>query len=83
MSFSNTLEEKESKKIKKEKTKSESIKIKKKYIQMDDDGNIINEFNSLSEAINATNINLKSIRDCCNGVQKHAGGFVWKCIIVE
>lgn len=77
------LEEKEIKKIKKEETKSESMKIKKKYIQMDDDGNIINEFNSLSEAIKATNINSKSIRDCCNGVQKHAGGFVWKCITVD
>ena len=59
------------------------MKIKKKYIQMDDDGNIINEFNSLSEAIKATNINSKSIRDCCNGVQKHAGGFVWKYITVD
>lgn len=79
------LEEKENKKIKKEeiKIKSESTKVKKRYIQMDDDGNIINEFDSLSEAIRVTNINSKSIRDCCNGVQKHAGGFVWKCIIVE
>ena len=50
---------------------------------MDDEGNIINEFNSLSEAIRITNINSKSIRSCCKGVYKHAGGFVWKCIVVE
>ena len=45
---------------------------------MNDDGDTINVFESLTEAIKATGINSKSIRDCCNGVQKHAGGFVWK-----
>jgi len=59
------------------------FKSKKRYMQMDDDGNLINEFESLSEAIKITDINSKSIRDCCNGKQKHAGGFVWKCIIVD
>ena len=45
---------------------------------MNDNGDTINMFESLNEAIKATGINSKSIRDCCNGVQKHAGGFVWK-----
>ena len=50
---------------------------------MDDEGNVINEYNSLQEAINTTGINSKSIRDAAKGVQKHAGGFVWKYIEAE
>ena len=47
-------------------------------IQMDDDGNIINEFVSIAEAVRQTGINSKSIRDTAKGVQKHAGGFCWQ-----
>ena len=53
-------------------------KTTRRVAQMNDDGDTINVFESLTEAIKATGINSKSIRDCCNGVQKHAGGFVWK-----
>ena len=53
-------------------------KTTRRVAQMNDDGDTINVFDSLTEAIKATGINSKSIRDCCNGVQKHAGGFVWK-----
>lgn len=42
--------------------------------------NIIRRFESLSEAINETGINSKSIRDAAKGVQKHAGGFVWRYV---
>lgn len=49
-------------------------------LQMDDDMNIIRRFESLSEAINETGINSKSIRDAAKGVQKHAGGFVWRYV---
>ena len=56
---------------------------KRKILQMDDEGNVINEYNSLQEAINTTGINSKSIRDAAKGVQKHAGGFVWKYIEAE
>ena len=47
-------------------------------IQMNDDGSIVNEFISISEAVAQTGVNSKSIRDAANGVQKHAGGFCWK-----
>ena len=53
-------------------------KTTRRVAQMNDDGDTINVFESLTEAIKATGVNSKSIRDCCNGVQKHAGGFVWK-----
>lgn len=67
-------------KNKTDKTNETSIRktINRKLIQMDDDGNIVNIFDSLSDAIKNTGINSKSIRDCCNGVQKHAGGFRWE-----
>jgi len=39
---------------------------------------VIAIFESISEAVKTTGTNSKSIRDCCNGIQKHAGGFVWK-----
>ena len=47
-------------------------------IQMDDNGNIIKKYISISEAVRETGVNSKSIRDAAKGVQKHAGGFVWK-----
>ena len=47
-------------------------------IQMDDDGNVIRKFISIAEAVRETGVNSKSIRDAAKGVQKHAGGFVWK-----
>jgi hypothetical protein len=45
---------------------------------MNDDGEVLEIFESLAEAVKQTGINSKSIRDCCNGIQKHAGVFVWK-----
>jgi len=45
--------------------------------QLNDDGEIIGEYESLSAAIRATGINSKSIRDAASGVQKHAGGYKW------
>ena len=47
-------------------------------VQMDDDGNTIHEYGSIAEAVKLSGVNSKSIRDAANGVQKHAGGFVWK-----
>ena len=45
---------------------------------MDDDGNIIKEFESVTLASKEAGVSPKSIRDAAKGVQKHAGGFVWK-----
>ncbi len=47
-------------------------------LQMDDDGNIIREFESVTLASKEVGVSPKSIRDAAKGVQKHAGGFVWK-----
>ena len=55
-------------------------KTTRKVAQMNDEKEIITIFESLSEAVRTTGINSKSIRDCCNGVQKHAGGFIWQYV---
>jgi uncharacterized Zn finger protein len=44
----------------------------------DDKGNMIAHYESVTEAVRSTGINSKSIRDAAKGVQKHAGGLVWK-----
>lgn len=64
--------EEEQKKLNKEPTK--------RLVQMNDDGIVIKIYDKLADAIRETGVNSKSIRDCCNGKQKHAGGFVWKYI---
>lgn len=45
---------------------------------MDDNENIIREFNSINEASRITGINKKSIRKVAKNEQKHAGGYIWK-----
>ena len=47
-------------------------------LQLNDNGEIIKEYVSISAAVSETGINSKSIRDAANGVQKHAGGYCWK-----
>lgn len=47
-------------------------------LQLNDDGTIINEYETIASAVRETGVNSKSIRDAANGVQKHAGGFCWK-----
>lgn len=51
---------------------------KRAVIQMDDSGNILAEYESISSASTSVGVNSKSIRDAANGKQKHAGGFCWK-----
>ena len=86
--------EQEKKKLEKQLLKEKTIQLKKKkkettskkrdtiegrhVIQLDDDGNTIKSYVSVAEAVRDTGINSKSIRDAANGVQKHAGGYVWK-----
>ena len=47
-------------------------------LQMDDEGKIIKEFESVSSAAREIGISTKSIRDAAKGIQKHAGNFRWK-----
>lgn len=79
--------EKEAAKAQKQKEKEEAKAAKESepkastgraILQMDDDGNIIKEFESVALASKEAGVSPKSIRDAAKGVQKHAGGFVWK-----
>ena len=47
-------------------------------IQMDDEGNIIAEYSTVTEASTSVGISPKSIRDAAKGVQKHAAGYCWR-----
>lgn len=51
---------------------------KKSIYQYDKSNNLINIFESLSEASRNTGINLTCICECCKGRQKTAGGYIWK-----
>ena len=46
--------------------------------QYDDDMNLIAKYDSATLAAKAVGSNRTSIRDCANGKQKHAGGFIWR-----
>lgn len=46
-------------------------------LQMDDDGNIIKEFDTIAAAVQEVGVSSKSIRDAANGVQKRAAGYRW------
>ena len=43
-----------------------------------DAGVLVAQYSSIKDAERNTGVNSKSIRDAAKGVQKHAGGFVWK-----
>lgn len=47
-------------------------------LQLDDEGNIIAEFDTIVAAAKQVGVSSKSIRNAANGIQKHAGGFMWK-----
>jgi hypothetical protein len=50
----------------------------KKVLQMDLDGNVVKEWNSMTDASKTLKINLSCISMCCKGTRKKAGGFAWK-----
>lgn len=51
---------------------------KKKVIQYDLEGEILNVYNSIAEASKATETNKSSIAKCCRGERKKAGNFIWE-----
>ena len=51
--------------------------------QYDDQINLIAEYDSAAVAAKAVGSNHTSIRDCANGKQKHAGGYVWRYLDQE
>ena len=48
--------------------------------QLDDDGNVIAEFPSATEASRKTGIQQSCISRCCNRLQKIAGGYRWQFV---
>lgn len=58
--------------------KSGSYGFKKKIIQLDKNNKELNKFDSMVDASEKTNIRPDSISACCRGIQKTAGGFVWR-----
>lgn len=49
----------------------------KKVIQFDLSNNILNTYNSVTEASKLTKISQPQISNCCNGKAKTAGGYMW------
>lgn len=67
-------------KMRKSHTLSGAIAVMRKVIQIDGSGNVVNEFESISEASRQTGINLANIAACCKKYKfRHtAGGYAWE-----
>lgn len=56
-----------------------NIKGKSRIVkQFDFNGNLLNVYNSISEAMNSIKFKSANIVLCCNGNAKSAGGYVWR-----
>ena len=64
--------------MKKPKPPGFNDKLKKKIIQMDIERNIINKFESLTEASRITGFNLQAINNCALGKSKSSFGYKWE-----
>lgn len=51
---------------------------KKRVVQKSIDGDILNTYDSLSDAGRAIGIPVSNITHCCKGRIRHAGGYVWE-----
>lgn len=56
----------------------QGYKKPKSVVQLDLDGNVINEFQSVGKASQITGITRDSISRVCNGIRNTAGGYKWK-----
>ena len=52
-------------------------KTKKKVNQYDKDNNLLNTFESISDASRKTSIKIVAISYACNGKRKTGGGYIW------
>ena len=59
-------------------TKRVAEKLSQKVIQLDLNGNVLNEFESMVQAGQETGVSRSNISSCCNGKLKSAGGFKWR-----
>lgn len=55
-----------------------ALRRKKRVVQCDLNGNVLNEFCSVTEAAKAINKANAHISNCCNGRVKTAYGFIWR-----
>lgn len=55
-----------------------SLAKSKKVYQYDDDNNFTSEYSSVINAKKETGICNVTIAQCCRGIVKHAGGYVWR-----
>lgn len=64
-------------------TRLRDLDRKNKYAvaQYDLQGNLLNTFQSTMEAERKTGIKNSGISACCRGLQKTAGGFIWKKVV--
>lgn len=51
------------------------VKRRKPILQLDKDGNIINEFDSIKSAAEELNLSKGNICGCCKGINKTCGGY--------
>jgi group I intron endonuclease len=56
---------------------------KQRVGKLDEDGNILEEFESIAEASKKTGALAQVISSVCQGLKKHAGGFRWKYLNVK
>ena len=59
-------------------TKRVAEKCFKKVIQLDLNDNVLNEFESMTQAEQETGASVSHISSCCNGKRKSAGRFKWR-----
>ena len=59
-------------------TKRVAEKCSKKVIQLDLNDNVLNEFESMTQAEQETGVSRRSIGRCCNGKLKSSRGFKWR-----
>jgi group I intron endonuclease len=81
--LSNSTKEKMAKNSSRHKPSNETImkskkKLSRPILQLDESGNIVNEFESATIASIVTGIGRSSIKENLNGRSKTGGGFIWK-----
>jgi hypothetical protein len=61
----------------------QSESMGRKVYQYDLEGNLIEEYRSVRTAAKELNLNHANISRCCNGVSKHAGGYIFRYEKIE
>lgn len=56
---------------------AENTGVAKKVLQLNEDGSLIAEYESIGQAVKQTGVSSRGISDVLAGVQKTAGGYIW------